>query len=59
VEALIGGQVADGFNQLGWPGQVDVYRVDFVVPKGTGSGMVDLQLRVSGIAGPAVKIPVQ
>lgn len=59
VEAVFGGQVALSFNQLGWPGQVNVYRVDFVVPKETGSGMVDLQLRVSGIAGPSVKIPVQ
>ena len=59
MEAVFGGQVAPALNQLGWPGQVNTYRVDFVVPKGIGSGMVDLQLRVSGIAGPVVKIPVQ
>ena len=59
VELLVGGQAVEAVNQIGWPGQVNLYRVDFVVPKGTSSGMVALQLRVGGIAGPAVSIPVQ
>ncbi len=59
VEAIIGGRAVDAFNALGWPGEVDVYRVDFRVPDGTAPGMVDVQLRVGGIAGPTVKIPVR
>lgn len=59
VEVLAGGQAQDAFNAIGWPGQANVYRADFTVPKGTPSGMLGVQLRVSGIAGPGVMIPVQ
>ncbi|HUI78152.1 MAG TPA: hypothetical protein VLY24_09555 [Bryobacteraceae bacterium] len=59
VEVVVGGQAQDAINKEGWPGLVNLYRVDFVVPPGTHSGMVDVQLSVSGIAGPAVQIPVQ
>jgi uncharacterized protein (TIGR03437 family) len=59
VEILAGGQAQDAFNTIGWPGQANVYRADFTVPKGTPSGMLGVQLRVSGIAGPGVMIPVQ
>ena len=59
VEILLDGQSQDSVNQIGWPGQVNLYRVDFTVPKGAPSGVLGLQLRVSGIAGPIVAIPVQ
>ena len=59
VEVIAGGQAVDAVNRLGWPGQVNLYRVDFVVPQGAGSGMVGLQIRAAGIAGPLVTIPVQ
>lgn len=59
VEVLTGGQAQDAFNAIGWPGQTNVYRADFTVPKGTPSGMLAVQLRVAGIAGPGVMIPVQ
>jgi uncharacterized protein (TIGR03437 family) len=59
VEMLVGGHAVDAINKLGWPGQVNLYRIDFVVPQGTGSGTVGFQVRVEGIAGPAVSIPVQ
>jgi uncharacterized protein (TIGR03437 family) len=59
VEAIVGGQAQDAINKLGWPGQIDLYRVDLRVPPTTPSGMTTLQLRVSGIAGPPVQIPVQ
>jgi uncharacterized protein (TIGR03437 family) len=59
VEVLVGGQAQDAMIKIGWPGEVNQYRVDFLVPSGTASGTVDLQLRVSGIAGPAVTIPVR
>jgi uncharacterized protein (TIGR03437 family) len=59
VEVLVGGQAVDAVNKIGWPAQVNVYRVDFVVPQGTSSGAAGIQLRAGGIAGPAVSIPVQ
>lgn len=59
VEVLINGQAATAFNALGWTGLANLYRVDFVVPQTTSPGSADLQIRVSGIAGPAVKIPVR
>jgi uncharacterized protein (TIGR03437 family) len=59
VQAIVGGQATDAVNKIGWPGQTNVYRVDFIVPQGTGSGMVQVQLSASGIAGPTISIPVQ
>jgi uncharacterized protein (TIGR03437 family) len=59
VEVIVGGQAQDAINKLGWPGQTDLFRDDLRVPPATPSGMTTLQLRVSGIAGPAVQIPVQ
>jgi uncharacterized protein (TIGR03437 family) len=59
VEAMVGGQAQDAINKLGWPGQIGLYRVDFRVPQTTPSGMTTLQLRVAGIGGPPVQIPVQ
>jgi uncharacterized protein (TIGR03437 family) len=59
VEVIVGGQALDAINKLGWPGQIDFYRVDFQVPSVPPSGMTTLQLRVSGVAGPPVQIPVR
>jgi uncharacterized protein (TIGR03437 family) len=59
LEVVVDGQATGTTNQLGWPGMSNVYRVDFQVPPGTKSGMVNFQLRASGIAGPAVAFPVQ
>jgi uncharacterized protein (TIGR03437 family) len=59
LEVLAGGQAQDAFNAIGWPGQVNIYRADFTIPNGTPSGMLAVQLRVAGIVGPGVMIPVQ
>ncbi len=59
VEVIVGGQAQDAINKLGWPGQVDLFRVDLRVPPATPSGMTTLRLRVSGIDGPVLQIPVQ
>ncbi|HLK47622.1 MAG TPA: hypothetical protein VKT49_05780 [Bryobacteraceae bacterium] len=59
AEVLVNGQAVDAFDTLGWPGLVNLYRVDFVMPSGTAAGSAGLQIRVSGIAGPAVKISVK
>ena len=59
VEVIVGGHAQDAINKLGWPGQINLYRVDFQLPPASALGMTALQLRVFGIAGPPVQIPVQ
>jgi uncharacterized protein (TIGR03437 family) len=59
VEAVVGGNATDAVNKLGWPGQSNVYRVDFQVPQTTTPGMVPVQIRAAGIAGPAMRLPVR
>ncbi|MBM3735992.1 MAG: hypothetical protein FJW39_09420 [Acidobacteria bacterium] len=55
----VGGQNTEPVNKIGWPGQVEVYRVDFRVPDGTPAGMVPVKLTAAWIPGPEVRIPVQ
>ncbi len=58
VQIVSGGNTLDVINKLGWPGQVNVYRVDFTVPQETSPGVLNLQLQANGIRGPSVNIPV-
>jgi len=55
----VNGKPADIINGIGWPGQVDTYRVDFRVPDGTTPGTAMIQLTVAWIAGSSVNIPIQ
>ena len=55
----VNGQDAEVVNGIGWPGQVDTYRVDFRVPGGLVAGTASVQLSVAWIAGTAVRIAVQ
>jgi len=59
LEVTVGGQPAEVRNAIGWPGQANVYRVDFRVPDGVKPGLASLSLTAAWIAGPEVKIPVQ
>ena len=59
VDVIINGKSADVINKIGWPGQVDAYRVDFRVPDGTAPGTASIQLTAGWIAGPSVNIPIQ
>jgi uncharacterized protein (TIGR03437 family) len=59
VEVTVNGKDAKVVNKYGWPATNNVYRVDFVVPDGTASGMATLGLSVAWINGPEVKIPVR
>lgn len=45
-------------NKIGWPGQKDLYRVDFQVPTDATAGTATLQLTAGWIPGPAVSIMV-
>jgi hypothetical protein len=45
-------------NKFGWPGQKNVYWIDFQVPSDTPSGKATLHLITAWIPGPSVSIPV-
>jgi len=53
-----GGQPVELINQIGWPGEQNLYRVDFRMPKTSGSS-VALQVSAAWIGGPAVSTAVQ
>ena len=59
LEMLVGCRQADVLNKVGWPGSIDVYRVDFRIPDGIPTGLATVQLTAAWIAGPSVQIPVQ
>ena len=59
LEVTVGGQAAEVRNAIGWPGQTNVYRVDFRVPDGVKPGLASLSLTAAWIAGPEVTIAVQ
>jgi len=59
VEVIVNGKAAQVISAIGWPGQTNVYRVDFRVPEGTAAGTATLGLSVAWIDGPEVKIPVR
>ena len=59
VEVSVNGQSADVVNAIGWPGQVDTFRVDFRMPDGAAAGTASIQLTAAWIHGAAVGLPVQ
>ena len=59
VDVTVNGESAEVINKIGWPGQVDTYRLDFRVPDGTAAGMAPIQLTVAWISGASVNIPFQ
>jgi hypothetical protein len=58
LEMTAGGQPVELINQIGWPGAENLYRVDFRMPKTSGSSAA-LQISAAWIAGPPISIPVQ
>jgi hypothetical protein len=59
VAVTVNGRAAEVVNAIGWPDQVDTYRVDFRVPDATAVGLAAIQLSAAWIAGPSVNIPIQ
>jgi len=59
VEALVNGRPAEVVRQIGWPREVNQFRLDFTIPAGTAARQALVQLRVDGVAGPVVTIPVR
>jgi uncharacterized protein (TIGR03437 family) len=58
VTVTFNGKELPAINKIGWPGQKDLYRVDFQVPSDATTGTATLQLTVAWIPGPVVSIPV-
>jgi len=59
IEARVNGKRAEVPARIGWPEEVNVYRVDIRVPEDTAPGMAKVELTAGGRTGPAVKIPVR
>lgn len=58
VEVIVGSQAVRATDKIGWPGTIDTYRVDFLLPDVQGNS-VKLQLTAAWIPGNIVEIPVQ
>jgi hypothetical protein len=58
VEVTAGGQTAQVINKIGWPGQDNLYRLDFRMPETAGSSTA-LKITAAWIPGPSFVIPVQ
>jgi uncharacterized protein (TIGR03437 family) len=58
VTVVFNGKELPATNKIGWPGQTNLYRVDFQVPSDAASGTATLQLIATWIPGPTVTIPV-
>jgi hypothetical protein len=59
VAVLVNGTEQESLTKIGWPGETDVYRVDFRVPDSVVPGLATLQIEVAWIRGTEVKFPVQ
>ena len=59
VEVSVNGRPAEVINNVGWPGLVDTYRIDFRVPDGSTAGTAPIQITAAWIAGPDVRIAIQ
>lgn len=59
IEVLMDGKASPAINQVGVPGTLDTYRVDFRVPDNVTPGMVPIQISAAWVKGAAVLIPVR
>jgi len=55
----VNGRLAEVTEQLGSPGEVNLYRFDFRIPAPTEAGMAKVQLTVGGQSAPPAAIPVK
>jgi hypothetical protein len=58
VTVTVNGQEFPVINAIGWPGQRDLYWINFQLPSNAGMGTATLQLTTAWIPGPTVTIPV-
>jgi uncharacterized protein (TIGR03437 family) len=59
VGVRLNGERAETVNAIGWPHEVDAYRVDFRVPQRMTPGIVKLELSVREVSAPAIDLPLR
>jgi hypothetical protein len=59
VEARVNGEATDVVVKIGWPGETNVYRVDFRVPANIDAGTASLVLSAAWIDGSPFRFPVR
>jgi len=59
LEVIFNGIATEAINQVGWPNEANMYRVDFRVPDDAAPGPATVRLSAAWITGPEVTIPVQ
>jgi hypothetical protein len=58
VTATVNGQELPAIRSIGWPGQKDLYWINFQLPSDVAAGAATLQLTTAWIPGPTATIPV-
>ena len=56
LQVTVNGRPAEVVTALGWPGEVNLYRLDFRVPAGKPPGPATVRVEVKGIAGPPASL---
>jgi uncharacterized protein (TIGR03437 family) len=59
VEVAVNGTRADVINKVGWPGETNLYRVDFRVPEDTPAGAAAVRLTAAWVPGSETTIAVR
>jgi hypothetical protein len=59
IEVIVNGNGAEVINKIGWPGETNVYRIDFILPDSALAGSATLRLIAAWIPGSEVTIPVR
>jgi hypothetical protein len=59
IEVTVNGNQAAVLNKIGWPGETNLYRVDFRVPDSTPAGTAAVRLTAACLPGSEVAMPVR
>ena len=59
IRVRFNGAGTDVETKIGWPGEINRYRVDIRVPVSAPRGLSWLDISANGITGPAIEIPVR
>ena len=59
VQVKVAGQAAHIAVKIGWPEQVNRYRLDFQIPENIRPGPASVVISSGAVSGPAVEIPVK
>ena len=59
IDVRVNGQPAQTSTVIGWPGEINRYRVDIRLPATTAAGLAKVTLTSDGVTGPAIEIPVR